>query len=68
MEALNKKMRIAVCKKIHLNYLIHDDNVSSVGTNMTFKHLQKNSLSEINFYENLIPKYLKLNAEKNAAE
>jgi len=64
MEALNKNMRIAVCKKIHLNYLIHDDNVSSVGTNMTFKHLEKNSLSEINFYENLIPKYLKLNAEE----
>jgi glycosyltransferase involved in cell wall biosynthesis len=64
MEALNKNMRIAVCKKIHLNYLIHDDNVSSVGTNMTFKHLEKNSLSEINFYENLIPKYLKLSAEE----
>tara|TARA_R110001606_G_scaffold176841_3_gene323368 strand:+ start:8513 stop:9481 length:969 start_codon:yes stop_codon:yes gene_type:complete len=67
MESLNKGMHIVICNKIHLNYLVHDENVSSVGTNMSFEHSEKNSLSEIDFYENLIPLYINLNkCEDNA--
>lgn len=61
LEALSKNITIAICNKIHLHYLIHEDNVSSVGSNMTFEHVEKNSLSEVEFYKNLIPKFVHLN-------
>lgn len=60
IESLYKGMRLVACNKIHLNYLIHDDNVSSVGASMSLEHSEKNALAEVNFYDSLIPKYIKL--------
>ena len=59
LEALYKNAKIAVHNKIHLNYLVHGGNVSSVNPDMTFEQTEKNVMSEINFYQTLIPNYLK---------
>ena len=58
-EALYNDAKVAVHKKIHLNYLVHSENVSSVNSDMTFEKTEKNAKSEINFYQILIPKYLR---------
>jgi glycosyltransferase involved in cell wall biosynthesis len=65
MEALSKNKNYSVMNKTHLKYLIHEDNISSVGGDLSFEHAEKNSLSEIQFYSTYIPKYVKLSPNEN---
>ena len=58
-EALYNDAKIAVHKKIHLNYLVHGENISSVNSKMTFEKSEKNAKDEINLYQVLVPRYLK---------
>jgi len=66
-EAMRKGKTLGVVKTCQLEYLVHDENVSSVSTNISVKQLEKNTLSEINFYNVLIPQYLNLNKLENLA-
>lgn len=67
LEAINKKCVIAISNKIHLRYLVHENNVSSINTNISFKHLEKNVLSEIALYTQYIPRYISLNRKEKTA-
>lgn len=65
LEALSKNKKYSITNKPHLKYLIHDNNISSVGGDLTFEHAEKNSLSEIRFYSTYIPNYVNLSPDEN---
>ncbi|PHR87927.1 MAG: hypothetical protein COA78_36840 [Blastopirellula sp.] len=67
LEAVASEMRIAVSKKIHLNYLVHDDNISGANAEIDFHHALKNCTAEIKLLTEYIPKYINLDRSSKSA-
>ena len=67
LEALYSGASIAVSRDIHLHYLVHDQNVSSVNASNNYNLLLKNCETEIKFLKEYIPKYIDLSTDENKA-